>query len=62
MTVRDYIEPTKLLFDLVTTYDNANDLIQSNDFQQRLLPILRQIQKAGQKDQFIEFVYLLLAD
>ena len=62
MTVRDYIAPTKLLFDLVTTYDNANDLIQSNDFQQRLLPILHQIQKAGKKDQFIEFVYLLLAD
>lgn len=69
MTVRDYIEPAKILFDLVESHKNLGlvplkndqDLIQCADFR-RLLTHLRQIQNAGEKDKFIQFVEMILAD
>lgn len=70
MTVRNYLEPVQLLCDLVETHkdfglvdsiNNNQDLIQSVDFQQ-LLTHLRQIQNAGEKEQFIQFVQMIFAD
>ena len=61
MTVKDYIEPAKLLFDLYSTYDNDNNLMKSDEWQQ-FLSYARQIKQAGHENQFIEFIEMLWAD
>lgn len=62
MTIKEYLEPVRILFHFIETSTPEQDITQHADFQ-RLLPHIRRIKNAGEKDQFIQFVHdLLYAD
>lgn len=61
MLIRDYLEPVRILFHMIETSTQEQDLTQHPDFQ-RLLPYARQIINAGEKDQFVQFVEMILTD
>ena len=61
MLIKDYLTPVRILFHMIETSTQEQDLTHHPDFQ-RLLPYVRQIKNAGEKEQFIQFVQMILAD
>lgn len=61
MTNKDFLKPIKKAMEFAQSDLPMEDFLQSNYFQE-IVNDLKEIERQGEKDRFMEFVSLVLAD